>query len=61
MELDFTKVEFYEIQWNVKLKFEKIEFHICHISLNCIELDFGKIKFYFELNFEKVKFQKDIT
>ena len=61
MELDFTKVEFYAIQWNRKLGFQKIKFHVRHISPNCIELNFGKIEFYFELDFEKVEFQKDAT
>ena len=56
VELNFAKV--YEIQYKVELEFQKIEFHICHISLNCIELDFGDINFYFELDFKKIEFQK---
>ena len=58
MELNFAKIEFYAIQQNVKLEFEKIEFQVCHLSLNCIKLDFGEIQFYFELDFEKAKFKK---
>ena len=55
MKLNFAKVEFYTIQWNAELEFEKIEFQVWHISLNCIELDFGEIEVYFKLDFEKVK------
>ena len=55
MELNFAKVEFYTIQWNAELEFEKIEFQVWHISLNCIELNFGEIKVYFKLDFEKAK------
>ena len=51
MELNFAKVEFYAIQKNIELEFEKIEFHICHILLNCIDFNFVKIEYYFELNF----------
>ena len=36
---------------NVKLDFLKLEFHI---PLNCIELNFGEIEFYFEFDFEKI-------
>jgi len=38
---------------NVKLDFLKLEFHI---PLNCIELNFDKIEFYFEFDFEKIFF-----
>ena len=55
MKLNFAKVEFYTIQWNAELEFEKIEFQVWHISLNCIELNFGEIKVYFKLDFEKAK------
>ena len=37
----------------------KVELDFCHIWQNCIEHDFSEIEFYFELDFEKVKFQKD--
>ena len=37
----------------------KIRFHVCHISSNCIKFDFGEVEFYFELDLEKVKFQKE--
>jgi len=40
---------------NAELEFEKIEFQVWHILLNCIELDFGKIEVYFKLDFKKVK------
>ena len=55
MKLNFAKVEFYTIQWNAELEFEKIEFQVWHIPLNCIELDFGEIKVYFKHDFEKAK------
>ena len=48
VELVFTKVEFYAIQWNRKFGFQKIKFHVRHILPNCIELDFGKMEFYFD-------------
>ena len=58
MEFNFVKIEFYATQENIELELEKIEFHACHILLNCTDFNFVKIEYCFELDFEKVKFQK---
>ena len=54
----FAKVKSYAIQQNIELEFERIKFQVCHISLNCIKLDFIEIEFNFKLDFEKVMFVK---
>jgi len=61
LELNFIKIKFYVIKYNVKLECEKIKFYVCHISSNCIKFDFGEVELYFELNLENVKFQKEAT